>query len=183
MAQRWARESRDATESLRYLSLSEIHSFSFRTLRASSGEGWRRRMRRRRRMAIEGERKVVGEWCGSARGGQERREASAAPPAARVLPRANDIVTITVTTYSCAEWWRVTACFDSAKPRGSKIHWSGGCDPAVSMLPLARYARGLATVTLPPLAPPLHLCEDPPREGPITTHHGPLRNLSVDNRS
>lgn len=56
----------------------------------------------------------------------------------RVLPRANDIVTITVTTYPSTEWWRVTACFDSAKPRGSKIHWSSGCDPAVSML-LGRY--------------------------------------------
>lgn len=66
----------------------------------------------------------------------------------------------------------MTACFDSAKPRGSKIHWSGGCDPAVSMLPLARYARGLATVTLPPLAPPpstyarIHRERDPSR--PIT---------------
>lgn len=56
----------------------------------------------------------------------------------RVLPRANDIVTITVTTYPSTEWWRVTACLDSVKPRGSKIHWSGGCDPAVSML-LGRY--------------------------------------------
>lgn len=53
-------------------------------------------------MAIEGERKVVGEY-GTTRRGEKRREASAAPPAARVLPRANDIVTITVTTYSCAE--------------------------------------------------------------------------------
>ena len=76
------------------------------------------------RMAIEGERKVVGECmrvCACVcvcvcvcvclcvcvwdreRGREKRREASAAPLAARVLPRANDIVTITVTTYSCAE--------------------------------------------------------------------------------
>lgn len=81
-------------------------------------------------------------------------------------------MTITVTTYSCAEWWRVTACFDSAKPRGSKIHWSGGCDPAVSMLPLARYARGLATVTLPPLAPPPPLMRGSTARG---THHDPSR--------
>lgn len=98
-----------------YLSLSEIHSFSFRTLRAGGGEGdWR------------------GEW--SARGS----EAGDTTGSGRVLPRANDIVTITVTTYPSTEWWRVTACLDSAKPRGSKIHWSGGCDPAVSML-LGRY--------------------------------------------
>ena len=73
-------------------------------------------------MAIEGERKVVGECmrvCACVcvcvcvclcvcvwdreRGREKRREASAVPLAARVLPRANDIVTITVTTYSCAE--------------------------------------------------------------------------------
>lgn len=106
---------RDAVGSSGYLSLSEIHSFSFRTLRAGGGEGeWR------------------GEW--SARGS----EAGDTTGSSRVLPRANDIVTITVTTYPSTEWWRVTACLDSAKPRGSKIHWSGGCDPAVSML-LGRY--------------------------------------------
>lgn len=106
---------RDAVGSSGYLSLSEIHSFSFRTLRAGGGEGeWR------------------GGW--SARGS----EAGDTTGSGRVLPRANDIVTITVTTYPSTEWWRVTACLDSAKPRGSKIHWSGGCDPAVSML-LGRY--------------------------------------------
>ena len=107
--------SRDAVGSSGYLSLSEIHSFSFRTLRAGGGEG---------------------DWCGewSAWGS----EAGDTTGSGRVLPRANDIVTITVTTYPSTEWWRVTACLDSAKPRGSKIHWSGGCDPAVSML-LGRY--------------------------------------------
>lgn len=109
--------------SLGYLSLSEIHSFSFRTLRAGGGEGdWSAG-----RVIGTG---VRGEE-GARRGRQHRHSG-------RVLPRANDIVTITVTTYPSTEWWRVTACLDSAKPRGSKIHWSGGCDPAVSML-LGRY--------------------------------------------
>lgn len=71
--------------SLGYLSLSEIHTFSFRTLRAGVEE------------------RATG--AGSDRHGDgERGERDGdTTGSGRVLPRANDIVTITVTTYPSTE--------------------------------------------------------------------------------